>query len=141
MDSSDALTRSPARSQFTIVPKKNCIRTFLKQPARRRESRQVEADKENAEYQERREGSTGQQTDGTVTAYASFVSHMTSPDTLGLSTNSKHLGSSEEKPSNADPSHALPRISPFIAFKKIRFRLIGAIESNAVSESDSPSLL
>jgi hypothetical protein len=38
--------------------------------------RQVEADKENAKYQERRKRNTGHQTERTVTAYASFVSHM-----------------------------------------------------------------
>jgi hypothetical protein len=36
----------------------------------------VEADKENAEYQERRKRNTGHQTERTVTAYASFVSHI-----------------------------------------------------------------
>jgi hypothetical protein len=38
--------------------------------------RQVEADKENAEYQERRKRNTGHQAERTVTANVSFVSHM-----------------------------------------------------------------
>ena len=40
------------------------------------ELRQVEADKENAQYQERRKRNTGHQAERTVTAYVSFVSHM-----------------------------------------------------------------
>ena len=36
----------------------------------------MEADKENAQYQERRKRNTGHHAERTVTAYVSFVSHM-----------------------------------------------------------------
>ena len=105
MESGDAATRSPARSQFTIVcgapacsfavvsvSAMKVARTVRSTPQitpRKTASdyssgshlageslRRVEADKENAEYQERRKRNTSHQTERTVTAYASFVNHM-----------------------------------------------------------------